>query len=132
MLPDFALCLLVVFLFSRLRAPAMTTDAWIEAEAVPDWADPRRVAVWDAINEYAAACGGDTGRATIGGRRMDAVVGVERALRAYTNEPGPDGNRVLVPERAEAGPVPLAARPSFWVLLFAAVALEFVYLWAIN
>jgi hypothetical protein len=37
-------------------------------------------AIWDAINEYAAACGGNTGRATIGSRRMDAVVAVERAI----------------------------------------------------
>jgi hypothetical protein len=34
--------------------------------------------VWDAINEYAAACGGDTGTVTV--RRMDAVARVERAI----------------------------------------------------
>jgi hypothetical protein len=36
--------------------------------------------VWDAVNEYAAACGGDTGLATVGNRRMDAVARVERAI----------------------------------------------------
>ena len=40
---------------------------------------PELLALWDAVNEYAAACGGDTGNATIGDRRMNAVVGVERA-----------------------------------------------------
>lgn len=38
------------------------------------------VPLWDAINEYAEACGGDTGSRTVGGRRMDAVVAVERAF----------------------------------------------------
>jgi hypothetical protein len=37
-------------------------------------------AVWDAVNEYVAACGGDTGLATVGNRRMDAVARVERAI----------------------------------------------------
>jgi hypothetical protein len=40
------------------------------------------VDLWEAINAYTAACGGDTSRATISGRRMDAVVAVERALEA--------------------------------------------------
>jgi hypothetical protein len=40
------------------------------------------VNLWDAINEYTAACGGDTSRATISGRRMDGVVAVERAIEA--------------------------------------------------
>jgi hypothetical protein len=35
-------------------------------------------AVWDAVNEYVAACGGDTGTVTV--RRMDAVARVERAI----------------------------------------------------
>ncbi len=38
--------------------------------------------LWDAINEYTTACGGDTGNATVSPRRMDAVVTVERALQA--------------------------------------------------
>jgi hypothetical protein len=45
-------------------------------------------AVWDAINEYAAACGGDTGNATVGNRRMDAVARVERAI---AGQAGPGG-----------------------------------------
>lgn len=36
--------------------------------------------VWDAINEYAGACGGDTSEATISVRRQQAVVRVERAI----------------------------------------------------
>ena len=39
-----------------------------------------KVRLWDAINAYAVACGGDTGPATVGDRRMDAVVAVERVL----------------------------------------------------
>lgn len=38
------------------------------------------VALWDAINAYSAACGGHPTRG--GGARMDAVVRVEKALRA--------------------------------------------------
>jgi hypothetical protein len=47
-------------------------------------------AVWDAINEYVTACGGDTGLATVGSRRMDAVVKVERAI-ARQGVKGGDG-----------------------------------------
>lgn len=42
--------------------------------------DPLQVALWDAVNEYAESCGGDTGPATIGGRRMKAVSEVSRAV----------------------------------------------------
>jgi hypothetical protein len=52
-------------------------------------------AVWDAINEYAAACGGDTGVVTV--RRMDAVARVERAIA------GPGGG-VKGGAGAHAGP----------------------------
>jgi hypothetical protein len=56
-------------------------------------------AVWDAINEYVAACGGDTGNATVGNRRMDAVVGVERAIA------GPGGGvKGGAGAHADAGP----------------------------
>lgn len=40
------------------------------------------VGLWEAINRYATACGGDTGNATISGKRMDAVVAVEREIEA--------------------------------------------------
>jgi hypothetical protein len=43
---------------------------------------PERIALWDAVNEYAAACGGDTSNNTISDRRMDAVVAVDRAAGA--------------------------------------------------
>jgi hypothetical protein len=39
--------------------------------------DPRRVSLWDGINRYARACGGDD---RINGARMAAVVEVERVL----------------------------------------------------
>lgn len=42
-----------------------------------EWA---RVCIWEAINEYTAACGGDTSDATVSDRRMNAVVAVERAI----------------------------------------------------
>jgi hypothetical protein len=43
--------------------------------------DDARAAIWDAINEYAAACGGDTSDATISPHRMNAVAAVEGGLR---------------------------------------------------
>jgi hypothetical protein len=49
-------------------------------DRVAELTHPDRVALWDAINGYARACGGDTGEATISGARMDAVVAVESAL----------------------------------------------------
>lgn len=39
---------------------------------------PIRVALWDAVNEYAQSCGGDADRISV--RRMSAVVAVERAV----------------------------------------------------
>ncbi len=39
------------------------------------------VAIWDAINAYTTACGGNTGAATVGKPRQLAVVAVEKALR---------------------------------------------------
>lgn len=41
-----------------------------------------RVDLWEAINRYAEACGGNTGDATVGDARMDAVAAVERAVDA--------------------------------------------------
>ena len=41
---------------------------------------PIRVALWDAINEYTEACGGDTSRRTVSDRRMIAVTQVEQEV----------------------------------------------------
>ena len=108
-------------------------DTWTADRAETDWTSPQRVALWNAINEYAVACGGDPATRTVSGRRMDAVVAVERAVRAYTHPAGIDDVRV-VPVYVVGPPavVPLVARPSFWVLLFAAVVSSFVYLLAAN
>lgn len=38
--------------------------------------------LWDAINQYVAACGGDTSERTVSAERMDAVAAVERAITA--------------------------------------------------
>ena len=37
-------------------------------------------ALWDAINEYVQACGGDTSNATVSNKRMGAVVKVNRVV----------------------------------------------------
>jgi hypothetical protein len=44
--------------------------------------DQQRVSLWEAVNEYASACGGDTSGKTISERRMSAVSAVERAVEA--------------------------------------------------
>jgi hypothetical protein len=54
---------------------------------------------WDAVNEYASSCGGDTGVGTVGDRRMNAVVGVERAFEAMAA-------RLLAIARAAVAVVP--------------------------
>jgi hypothetical protein len=41
----------------------------------------QRVKLWDAINDYASACGGDTSSRITSGVRMNAVATVERVLR---------------------------------------------------
>lgn len=42
-----------------------------------------RVKLWDAVNEYVIACGGDPGKHVYGNTpRAAAVVGVENAVRA--------------------------------------------------
>lgn len=46
----------------------------------PQKAEWERVVIWEAINEYTVACGGDTSDATVSDRRMNAVAAVERAL----------------------------------------------------
>jgi hypothetical protein len=70
--------------------------------------DPRRVAFWDAVNRYVRACGGDTGAATAGDERMDAVVAVEQAARAYAAPTPHPSVPVPAPPSAE-GEVPAAA-----------------------
>lgn len=45
-----------------------------------------QVDMWDAVNEYASACGGDTGEATVSDRRMSAVVRVTSAVSAVIDE----------------------------------------------
>lgn len=46
--------------------------------SVPAWLVP----LWDAINEYAEACGGDPSRGVYGNvRRQNAVAGVDRVVR---------------------------------------------------
>lgn len=51
-------------------------------EIGPDDQERFQVRLWEAINEYAAACGGDTSAATISDRRMNAVAQVGRVLRS--------------------------------------------------
>lgn len=47
---------------------------------------PAHVVLWDAINAYAEACGGDTSK-HISVARMAAVAAVENALRVYVGRP---------------------------------------------
>lgn len=47
-------------------------------------ARPDRFELWKAVNEYAAACGGDTSNNTISDRRIDAVAAVDRAAGCST------------------------------------------------
>lgn len=46
----------------------------------------QEVALWERVNEYAGACGGDTSNKTVSDRRMDAVAALNReveAIKAY-------------------------------------------------
>lgn len=47
-------------------------------------------ALWNVVNQYAEACGGDTGGGSVSVRRMNAVVEVEAAVLAIinNNQPG--------------------------------------------
>lgn len=47
-----------------------------------------RVELWDAINRYAQACGGDTGQATVGSPRMQAVSDVEGLIKKLEHDRG--------------------------------------------
>lgn len=50
-------------------------------------ADPRRVELWFAINDYVTTCGGDASRGFYGNRaRMEAVKRVEQCLAAMAAE----------------------------------------------
>lgn len=49
----------------------------------PDPGSPLHVALWSAVNAYAQACGGNTGRDSISEARILAVCDVEDAVRAY-------------------------------------------------
>lgn len=40
-----------------------------------------QVALWDAINRYTAACGGDPSAHTVSSRRMNAVAEVNQIIR---------------------------------------------------
>lgn len=40
------------------------------------------IELWDAINAYAEACGGDTSNQTVSSRRMQAVARIEQAVRS--------------------------------------------------
>lgn len=62
-------------------------------------------ALWDAVNAYASACGGDTGDATISGSRMDAVAAVERAVAGLVQERLEEAARVTLVDLAEANDV---------------------------
>jgi hypothetical protein len=46
----------------------------------------RRVALWEAINAYVRACGGDPSARTVGVARMNAVIAVERAAMAEEDD----------------------------------------------
>jgi hypothetical protein len=51
-----------------------------------DPGSPRRVALWDAINDLVVASGGSSSRVSVA--RMKAVARVEEALRAFTEVEG--------------------------------------------
>lgn len=95
--PTEALCVIEDRAWSRGRDARADHDAlsamvieWDRPAPLPARADAveeamapgchEHVALWDAINAYSAACGGHPTRG--GGARMDAVVRVEKALRA--------------------------------------------------
>lgn len=45
-----------------------------------------RVKLWDLINEYASACGGDTSNRTVGVRRQKCVAEIESLVRTIESE----------------------------------------------
>lgn len=59
-------------------------------------------ALWDAVNAYTAACGGDIGDGTIGGARMDAVAAIERAVSGVVQARLEEAARVTLVDLAAA------------------------------
>lgn len=47
--------------------------------------EKEREALWNAVNAYAASCGGDTSVSTVGSARQSAVVAVEQAVDAFVD-----------------------------------------------
>lgn len=47
--------------------------------------DEHKLRLWEAIQEYAQSCGGDTSALTVSDRRMAAVAAVERAVDLLVN-----------------------------------------------
>jgi hypothetical protein len=60
----------------------------------------RRLQLWNAVNAYAQACGGDTSGATANGMRMNAVVAVDEAIQGALD----DQRRQLLLRQATTAP----------------------------
>lgn len=60
-----------------------------------------RMGLWDAINDYTAACGGDTSSKTVSGRRMDAVSRIEFHARRHASPGVSAHNRKLEMDLAD-------------------------------
>lgn len=70
------------------------------------------VAFWDAVNRYAEACGGDTGNATVGERRMLAVAAIGRELELERERTRAAAIATLAESSGiEAGPEPHSTLP---------------------
>ena len=107
-------------------AGGVASDRLREAEG-ERWREavlPVRVALWDAINEYAEACGGDTSAATVSDRRMRAVVAVERLAAPARGGEGDDASTagVEVERLALAGLAEYRVRPERAKLAAKAIA----------
>ena len=63
--------------------------------------EDEQLRVWDAINAYAQACGGDTSATNTAGVRMNAVVAVENALLDLTQNRVLDATSAVERVRAE-------------------------------
>lgn len=70
--------------------------------------DPH-IELWDAINDYAEACGGDTSDNILSSRRMRAVTRVEQAVRSLRTE-----NAVMAMDKLDIGAVHIARRHDGW------------------
>jgi hypothetical protein len=58
--------------------------------------DETRVALWDAINQYVIACGGDTSDKTVSSPRMDAVVAIKNVLRQIEGDAESQGRASFI------------------------------------